>query len=389
MKKVSDLRLLRKYLGSGSAHQAFLAATVIQEWAADVDARSDTPTALGQTNDAKPLADLLVSAIEGPPPATYVEMTTILSRIASECQALLSAFAVEGKVSKDKIPTLPKRVDPLSASSATFSLVTAQTAIGAHFDALAGLLGKNAQKTVLPSLKDRQRKVMGSIGYFAVMKERYDVQVSAAIAGALVALRVMPSKFGPVIKSVMDSIKVSRDAPSLRFPVGVITGEHSADYSQKEENEVLQTRSANSVSAFVAFCGTPFFTGKVNPCDKVIKNLWTFLCSDTSVTPVFSPDGSGNDGIITLKEERVQASKKGGAGGANKDEPEESEEQISMRVMRRGALEAFRAMARCFGGGLFDAVPKFWEGISAALLSSFTESECSGFVSACNCLMDR
>ncbi len=59
-------------------------------------------------------------------------MTTILSRIAGECQALLSAFAVEGKVAKDKIPKLPSRVDPLSASSDVFSLDTAQKALSVH-----------------------------------------------------------------------------------------------------------------------------------------------------------------------------------------------------------------------------------------------------------------
>jgi TATA-binding protein-associated factor len=206
---MSDDRLLRKYSSSGGAHQTFLAATIIQEWALEMDKSSGSQCALGATNDCQPLTELLVRAIESPPPATYHEMATILSRISSECQGLLSAFAIEGKVSKDKIPSLPKRVDPLSTSTDTFSLITAQTAVGAHFDALTKLLSKNAQKTALPLLRDRQRRVIGSIGYFSVMKERFDVQVAAAIAGALIALRVMPPKFGPVIKSVMDAVKVS------------------------------------------------------------------------------------------------------------------------------------------------------------------------------------
>lgn len=157
---------------------------------------------------AKEFTDILVKRIESRPPATYTEMTLILTRIASECQALLTAFNVEGKVSKDRVPSIPKRVDPLSNSSDVFSLASAQSVVGPTFDALSRLLTKNATKTVLPSLEDRRRKVIGSIGYFSVMKERYDVQVDSAIAGALIALRTMPAKFGPVIKAVMESVKV-------------------------------------------------------------------------------------------------------------------------------------------------------------------------------------
>ena len=50
---------------------------------------------------------------------------------------------------------------------------------------------------------------------------------------------------------------------------------------------------------------------------------------------------------------------------------EETEEQISMRIMRRGALMAFEKMAARFGAGLFDRVAKFWEGISVPLITAF------------------
>jgi hypothetical protein len=52
-------------------------------------------------------------------------------------------------------------------------------------------------------------------------------------------------------------------------------------------------------------------------------------------------------------------------------EEEETEEQISMRIMRRGALMAFEKMAARFGAGLFDRVGKFWEGVSAPLITAF------------------
>jgi TATA-binding protein-associated factor len=126
-------------------------------------------------------------------------------------------------------------------------------------------------------------------------------------------------------------------------------------------------RAAASVAAFVEFTGTPFFTAKVNPSDKVIKNLFTFLCQDTSINPVFSDIIYG---ILSLKEEKVVQRK-----GVSKDVPEETDEQIAMRITRRGASAAFRAMARRFGGRLFQAAPKFWEAISGPLLISGEKGE--------------
>nr|XP_019011335.1 TATA-binding protein-associated factor [Kwoniella pini CBS 10737]OCF50116.1 TATA-binding protein-associated factor [Kwoniella pini CBS 10737] len=345
----NDLSYLQQYLDSASAHQVYIASAILQEWATSsdrLDPEKNFTRSLGASDDLiKPLISTLVQRIESPPPATYHEMSVILQRIYTECQALLNAFNVEGKIPKDRIPTLPSKIDPLNSAPDVFSLITAQQAIGPTFEGLSKLLIKPAQKVALNALKDRQRKVMGSIGYFSVMKERYDTQVMAGIAGALVALRVMPSKLGPVIKSLMDAVK-------------------------KEENEILQTRAATSAAAFVKYTTTPLFTGKVNPSDKVVKNLFTFLCSDTSVTPIFASGQGSSSGIISLKEERAlsaNASKK----GVGKDVPEESEDQIAARVTRRGALEAFKALASQFGDKLFEGVPKFWEGISTALISNF------------------
>lgn len=204
------MKLLQRYLRSASAHQIFLASVVIQEWAQDVDSRSAGPLiSLGATDqNGQELAKTLVALVEAPPAATYHEMTLFLRRVQAECQALLNAFVTDGGVKKDKIPDLPTVIDPSTKSSSVFSLATAQTAVGPHFDALSKLVSKVKAKTALPALADRQRKVMASIGYFGVMKERYDIQVSTAICGALIALRVMPAKFGPVVKNVMDGVKV-------------------------------------------------------------------------------------------------------------------------------------------------------------------------------------
>lgn len=207
-----DVELIQRYLKSTSAHQIFLASVIVQEWAKDVGSQSDgEPVSLGRTSEmGEEIAQTLVQLVEAPPKSTYREMTTLLRQVQAECQGLLGAFVSEGRVPKEKIPTIPSQIDPTGKSAKAFSLDTAQSVIGPHFDALSKLLSKQMAPKALPGLTTRQRKVMASLGYFMVMKERYDVQVSTAVCGALIALRVMPSKFGPVVKSVMDGVKVSR-----------------------------------------------------------------------------------------------------------------------------------------------------------------------------------
>lgn len=123
---------------------------------------------------------------------------------------------------------------------------------------------------------------------------------------------------------------------------------------------MLQSRSSSSAAALVEFCGSPSHKG-ANPSDKVVKNLFTFLCQDTAINPIFKPT---SEGILSLKDEKSKKAVKG-------VEEEETEEQISMRIMRRGALLAFERMAARFGAGLFDRVGKFWEGISVPLITAF------------------
>jgi TATA-binding protein-associated factor len=186
-----DLRLIRSYLASPSAHQVYMAASIIVEWVND--------------SAASPMPDditaLLTQHFEKPLPATYSEMTVLLKRIQADCQALFTAFGAEGKVPKSRIPSIPP-IDKFSLESA--QIITAQ-----HFDALASLLNQTAKKNVLPSLKDRQMRIMVSLGRYGLMKERYDTQVRGGIGGALVALKSLPVKIGPVVKAIMDSVKVS------------------------------------------------------------------------------------------------------------------------------------------------------------------------------------
>lgn len=213
-KNVLDHNYPLEYLDSTSAHQVYMAATIISIWSEKVYQSSasgspDFESPEQRDPQFKALSDKLISLMERGAPPTYAEMGTLLKRIQGDCQALLSSFKEIGRVSKDRIPDLPQQIDPLKTTSDFFSLNTAHMAVTTHFNALSKLLPKGSAKTTLPQLQEKQRKVMASIGRYSVMKERYDVQVSSGVAGALVSMRVLPPKLGAIVKAIMESIKVS------------------------------------------------------------------------------------------------------------------------------------------------------------------------------------
>lgn len=198
-----------------------MASVIIQEWALDTESRVSDPFSfsLGTSNpDVESLSTLLIDRIGSPAPSTYHEMAMVLQRIYSECSALLTAFSVEGKLSKDKVPSLPKRIDPLSNTPDVFSIESAHHAVTTQFDILAGKLSKNAIKNALPSLQDRRNKVMGSVGYFSIMKEKYDVQVMAGIAGASCLSSTTSPSFHHPLSFFMSGPQAGPSQPSSAAP---------------------------------------------------------------------------------------------------------------------------------------------------------------------------
>jgi TATA-binding protein-associated factor len=134
----------------------------------------------------------LAKVISSPAPA-YAEMSLLLQRMSRECQALLSAFHVEGKLPQKIIPKLT-----------TFTLDTAHSVVNELYTSLTERLGKP-----LASLEERRRKIFGSIGYYAAAQDRYTCRVGASIAAALIRLRHIPEKHGPLVRALMTAIKVS------------------------------------------------------------------------------------------------------------------------------------------------------------------------------------
>lgn len=207
------------------------------------------------------------------------------------------------------------------------------------------------------------------------------VRTQAAIGNAVVMLRHPPEKLHPVCKAVMESIK-------------------------KEENEMLQLLSAESLSILIdiAAAKTPC------PVDKIITNLCIFLRSDPEFTPQIKPSSDENrscdsggessgdgfrsstpfnnrfsnfNGIPTLVNQQKSAeraiyrrSNSTGRGPGRPpihDLPPEdlfpADEEAHKRnqIARRGATYALKSVTAHFGNTLPNKLLKLWEIITGQI----------------------
>ncbi|GAA6038936.1 hypothetical protein JCM8097_000582 [Rhodosporidiobolus ruineniae] len=331
---------LEPALASASAFQQFLAAIVVEEWASSASDSGvvKAEQSLPQTSAlASRLVVQLHALLGADAPASYSEMAPILSRIKVDCTAFYQAFGSQGKVPAAKLPTVPD----------VFDIQQAQLVAGS-FDRLVPLMTVKSKKAVMPVLEERLRKVQGGIAYFESVKAKHDRQVFAALGGAVIALQAIPAKITPLIRSITNSIKA-------------------------EDNPDLQARSARSIAAFIDLCSSPTSTLRANPSDKLAKNLCTFLCQDTTRTPIFAATKSSTAGILTLQYNPARGTAE--KPSAKEAQPVESEEQVAAKLVYRGAQLALSELAERFEDQLLERVPKLWNCMSDALLSVFQSGD--------------
>ncbi|CAG8524478.1 17028_t:CDS:10, partial [Acaulospora colombiana] len=343
------------YLSSPWASNKQLAAIITEEWSRSTIEKGNfsTHTSLVQDSSlASIISNFMVSMLESSPPNFYSELVSILRRIRGECQALFNTFVSVGKVNSDIIPALPTHVigelmNQTDISTPLFSVETAAEISTTIFDNLMtqipGKSRKSSTEDIQSQLYDRHHRVVASIGYYTATKQKNDIIVFAAIAGAVVALQVLPSKLNPIIRSIMNSIK-------------------------SEENIELQQRSAATLASLVSLCSLEDSSVRVNPNDKIVKNLCTFLCSDPTTTPELQSNRT-KEGILSL-----QKAKEPDKSSSNGDSLGE-EEKLKSQLIKRGAEIALRQFATQFGSRLFNIVPKLWVCMHSSLNTIFGHDE--------------
>ena len=206
--------LLDHYIQSPSMLQKFLAAVIVEEWAHKHDeivtkSGMDGPSLTQMCPLAADLAQKILTWLQSDPPVAYHEMAMSLSRIYSDCANLLQSFATDCKIPYNSIPRLSPNIDIHASSEKedSFSIATAQTVVGQYFTQLKDSLGRTKKKEVA-ALQDRRSRVVAAIHSYNEVKTQHDVRVSAAFAAAFVALRVAPDKVSPIVKGIMNGVKV-------------------------------------------------------------------------------------------------------------------------------------------------------------------------------------
>lgn len=212
--------LLLHYIDSSAMLHKFLAAVIVEEWACKYTELSDSRFSgcrlLDVSTLAQDLASKILTWLQGKPPPAYQEMYFALSRIHADCVSLLQMFATDCKLPTTSIPNLGQEVDISGSNPKAFGIETAQKAVGPLFTSLRNSLGRTRKKE-LTVIMDKRNNVLANIERYDELKSQHDVRVSSAFASAFVALRSTPDKVSPVVKGIMNGIKVDLVLFTLSF----------------------------------------------------------------------------------------------------------------------------------------------------------------------------
>ena len=202
--------ILLHYVDSSSMLQKVLAAIVIEEWAKHYGAEPSTskrPPLIEVSTLAREMSNRTLAWLQSEPPAAYHEMAFTLARIHGECTNLLHSFAFDCKIPWIEIPTLGTEIDLTGSKEGGFSLGSAEAAVERDYAKLRDRLGK-AKKRELAVIAEKRKIVISSIERYKEVKTQHDIRVCAAFAATYVALKNTPDKVSPIVKGVMNGIKV-------------------------------------------------------------------------------------------------------------------------------------------------------------------------------------
>jgi len=189
--------------------QKFLTAIISEEWARQHDLTSDAAVSLIERSPlAKELSTTTLAWLQEKPPPSYHEMAIALSRIHTDCIALLQSFDTECKLPRSSIPFLGTEIDITGNKPGCFTIETAQAAVGPMYTKLKDSLGRTKKREV-GLIAEKRTKILATIDRYIEVKAQHDIRVSAAFAAAFVAFGSTPDKVSPVVKGIMNGIKVS------------------------------------------------------------------------------------------------------------------------------------------------------------------------------------
>ena len=271
-------------------------------------------------------------------PSWYTDLVSHLRVVHAQCMSLLNTF-------RDTSPWVNLPIVPVvvqgepEASAYAFSIKKAEKLVGSDFDDLKKSLTPVQRTAGAQTLQDARSDAIRALEDAKAVKEQRDMQIKAAAAAAIIALKQVPKRPSSTIKAMMDSVK-------------------------KEENFDLQRRLALSVADLIDQMASG---GKRAVVEKVVGNLVKFCCMETAETPEFHVNAGSEIGILSLKKDEDIRD--------HADAARFKREARAARITRRGAKEALEQLVERFGGCLFDTLPILRSLIEEPILKVFSGDE--------------
>lgn len=314
---------------SGFSSTQLSACAVVDEYAKNCAATDDA---------AGRYLSYVQAIVESDRPSAYRDLVSYMQRTRAQCLQLIYLFRDHGKVAHHKLPVLPVVVqgDPEAGPNA-FSLATAEKCLTDDYEKLRKAMPPGQRLIASQQLSEARDVARSAVEDAKSIKESRDIRIKAGAACAMVSMKQLPKKPSPLIKSIMDSIKL-------------------------EENQELQGRSSETIAKLVQL-----FTegGRRGPADKVVGNLVKFSCVEVAETPEHPVHASKTDCILSMQKEEDRVD--------HPDAAKWAKESRAARVTRRGAKEALEILSKTYGAKLLETVPKLQAFMEEPLTKAFSD----------------
>jgi TATA-binding protein-associated factor len=319
-------KILLPHLQTYSAHRRAAMALVVTEWCNQHET-SEVPDSLKLL--------LYTFLIESP---NYDETIQALNVLRTETTDFVSTL----KHYKLQIPAVLIKSSPQDLGLEDLRSGLADQ----NYDQL--FAHTKVKKSILRGLIERKEGLAQSITSIISEHNLLSVMTLATTAGAVIGIGALTDKLNPVIKPLMESLKMER-------------------------NEQLQSQAALMLAKILDICIT---RGMMAPVDKVVKNLVNFVSSDAISLPQFvdDPTAAENSVILTLKIREMQSAKKPKKSGASASKASESSAETGKsssdngpqtaadaavrNEKSRGARIALETIVRHFHDQVFVRIPK-------------------------------
>lgn len=320
LKSIVDM--LSHYLNTPHATPRLFSALVIEEYSNSLRDRSTPVPESSVAAFEEPIMNILSNPDGGSLPY-YRELVPTLKAVRTSCLQLFDVFVTMAKVSPLKIPQLPVVVqgEP-EAGPGAFGLENAEKIVNETFQKLMKSLSATYRMSANLALEDAKHRILLAMDEAKISRVNRTTSILAGYAACILALSGVPKKLNPIIRSLMDSVKL-------------------------ENTELLQQRSARSVAFLIKQLND---IGKKGASDKITKNLCAFLCVDTSEVPEFHHNIKFTDNILSLRKEEAKTDPA--------DIAAHEKAVHEARIKRNGALLGLEALLNIYQDTLFENLPK-------------------------------